>query len=243
MTPLENLAVVLALCAVLSVISYRFKLLTASGSIASFAVGVVIGVFGSIEWLLLLIAFAIAGFVVTRFRLEVKVQRGLQEGRRGERTWKNVVANSLVPAAVAVGTWALGLQGTEEAGLIYLTSIGVAASDTIASELGVLSAKTWLITTMRPVAPGTDGGVSVQGTFWAFMGSVFAAVLGWAIIFPGTWPDWRILIPIVLGFVGCNIDSLIGATWERSGKVSKLGTNVISMAVATVLAAVILWLY
>jgi uncharacterized protein (TIGR00297 family) len=237
-----DLVIVLLLCVVLSLISYRMRLLTASGSLASFAMGVVIGVFGSVQWLLLLIAFAVAGFVVTRFRLEIKMQRGLQEGKKGERTWKNVVANSLVPAVVAVGTWALGLQGTEEAGLVYLTSIGVAASDTIASELGVLSAKARLITTMRPVPAGTDGGVSVLGTFWAFMGALFAAVIGWAIIFPGTWPDWRILIPIVLGFVGCNLDSLIGATWERSGKVSKLGTNILSMAIATALAAIILWL-
>jgi uncharacterized protein (TIGR00297 family) len=242
MTPLENLAVVLALCAVLSIMSYRFKLLTASGSLASFAMGVVIGVFGSIEWLLILIFFAVAGFVVTRFHLEIKMQHGLQEGRKGERTWKNVLANGLIPATVAVGTWALGLQGTEEAGVVYLTAIAVAASDTIASELGVLSSKARLITTMRPVPAGTDGGVSLLGTFWAFMGALIAAVLGWAIIFPGTWPDWEILVPIVLGFVGCNIDSLIGATWERSGKVSKLGTNILSMAIATALAAIILWL-
>jgi uncharacterized protein (TIGR00297 family) len=237
-----DLVIVLLLCVVLSLISYRMRLLTSSGSLASFVMGMVIGVFGSVQWLLLLIAFAVAGFVVTRFRLEIKMQRGLQEGKKGERTWKNVMANSLVPAVVAVGTWALGLQGTEEAGLVYLTSIGVAASDTIASELGVLSAKARLITTMRPVPAGTDGGVSVLGTFWAFMGALFAAVIGWAIIFPGTWPDWRILIPIVLGFVGCNLDSLIGATWERSGKVSKLGTNILSMAIATALAAIILWL-
>jgi uncharacterized protein (TIGR00297 family) len=236
-----DLLIVLLLCSVLSLISYRLRLLTASGSLASFAVGVVIGVFGSIEWLLLLIFFAVAGFIVTRFHMDIKMQRGLQEGRKGERTWKNVVANSLVPAAVAVGTYALGLQGTDAAGVIYLTSIAVAASDTIASELGVLSAKARLITTMKPVPAGTDGGVSLLGTFWAFMGSLIAAVLGWAVIFPGTWPDWEILIPIVLGFVGCNIDSLIGATWERRGIVSKLGTNIISMAVATALAALILW--
>jgi uncharacterized protein (TIGR00297 family) len=241
MTPLENLAVVLALCAVLSAISYKFKLLTASGSLAAFLMGVVVGVFGSINWLLLLIAFTVAGFVVTRFRLEIKMQQGLQEGKKGERTWKNVLANGLVPMMVAVIAWALGVQGTDEAGLIYLTSIGVAASDTIASELGVLSGKAKLITTMRPVPPGTDGGVSLLGTFWAFMGSLIAAVLGWAVIFPGTWPDYQILIPIVLGFVGCNLDSLIGATWERSGKVSKLGTNILSMAIATAIAALILW--
>jgi len=242
MTPLENLVVVLALCAVLSAISYKFKLLTASGSLAAFLMGVIVGVFGSINWLFLLIAFTVAGFVVTRFRLEIKMQRSLQEGKKGERTWKNVLANGLIPMMVAVIAWALGVQGTEEAGLIYLTSIGVAASDTIASELGVLSSKARLITTMRPVPAGTDGGVSLQGTFWALMGSLFAAVLGWAIIFPGTWPDYQILIPIVLGFVGCNIDSLIGATWERSGKVSKLGTNILSMAIATAIAALILWL-
>jgi uncharacterized protein (TIGR00297 family) len=235
-----DLVIVLLLCVILSLISYRMRLLTASGSLASFVMGVIIGIFGSVQWLLLLIAFAVAGFVVTRFRLEIKMQRGLQEGKRGERTWKNVVANSMVPAVVAVGTWALGLQGTEVAGLVYLTSIGVAASDTIASELGVLSAKARLITTMRPVPAGTDGGVSVLGTFWAFMGALIAAVLGWAIIFPGIWPTWEILIPIVLGFVGCNLDSLIGATWERSGKVSKLGTNILSMAIATALAAIIL---
>ncbi|MDD1755843.1 MAG: DUF92 domain-containing protein [Methanomassiliicoccales archaeon] len=242
MTPLENLVVVLALCAVLSAISYKFKLLTASGSLAAFLMGVVVGVFGSINWLLLLIAFTVAGFVVTRFRLEIKMQSGLQEGKRGERTWKNVLANGLVPMLVAVIAWALGMQGTVEAGLVYLTSIGVAASDTIASELGVLSGKARLITTMRPVPAGTDGGVSLLGTFWAFMGALIAAVLGWAIIFPGTWPDYRILIPIVLGFVGCNLDSIIGATWERSGKVSKLGTNILSMAIATAIAALILWL-
>lgn len=242
MTPLESLAMVLVLCAALSVISLRLRLLTASGSLASFLMGVVIGVFGSVEWLLLLIAFALAGFVVTRFKLEIKVQRGLQEGRKGERTWKNVVANGLVPALVAIGSWVVGANGSEEAGLVYLTSISVAASDTIASELGVLSDKARLITDMSPVSAGTDGGVSAVGTFWAFMGALFATVLGWAVIFPGTWPDWIILVPILLGFIGCNIDSLIGATWERQGKVSKLDTNILSMALATALAALLLFL-
>lgn len=242
MSPLENLAVVLALCLVLSVLSYRLGLLTKSGGAASFAVGVVIGTFGSINWLLLLIAFTLAGFVVTRFKLDIKVQRGLQEGRKGERTWRNVLANGFVPALVAVGAWALGASGTVDAGIVYLTAIGVAASDTVASELGVLSGKARLITTMEPVPAGTDGGVSALGTFWAFMGALLASALGWAVLFPGMWPDWRLLIPISVGFIGCNIDSLIGATLERRGMVSKLGTNIGSMAAGTLLAAILLYL-
>jgi uncharacterized protein (TIGR00297 family) len=242
MTPLENLALVLFLCAALSFLSFKLRLLTASGSLASFILGAVVGVFGSIGWLLLLIAFTLVGFLVTRFKMDIKMQRGLQEGRRGERTWKNVAANGLVPALVAIVSWLASVNGTVEAGLVYLTSISVAASDTIASELGVLSGKARLITTLEPVQAGVDGGVSVFGTFWALMGALFSTALGWAILFPGSWPDGRVLVPAILGFVGCNIDSLIGATLERGGMVSKLGTNLLSMAAATLLAFAILCL-
>jgi len=235
-----DLVIVLLLCAVLSIISYRLRLLTLSGSIASFVMGVIIGLFGSINWLILLIAFALLGFLVTRFKLELKVDRGVQEGKKGERTYKNVLANGLVPALVAVGAFALGEQDSMTASIVYLTAISVAASDTIASELGVLSNKTRLITTMKPVPPGTDGGVSVYGTFWALMGAVFASLLGWLILFPGEGASVEILVPIIFGFVGCNVDSLIGATLERRGIVSKLGTNIISMAVGAMAALAVL---
>jgi uncharacterized protein (TIGR00297 family) len=235
-----DLVIVLLLCAVLSIISYRLRLLTLSGSIASFVMGVIIGLFGSINWLILLIAFALLGFLVTRFKLELKVDRGVQEGKKGERTYKNVLANGLVPALVAVSAFALGEQDSVTASIVYLTAISVAASDTIASELGVLSNKTRLITTMKPVLPGTDGGVSAYGTLWALMGAVFASMLGWLILFPGEAVSMEILVPIIFGFVGCNVDSLIGATLERKGIVSKLGTNIISMAVGALAALAVL---
>jgi uncharacterized protein (TIGR00297 family) len=228
-----DLMVILSLCAILSLISYRLHLLTASGSIASFLMGVVIGSFGSIGWLIILIAFALSGFIVTKFKFELKKKKGVQEGKRGERNWKNVAANGLIPALIALGTWSLGQQGSDAANLIYLTAVSVAASDTIASELGILSNRTFLITSMKRVAVGTDGGVSAYGTAWALIGAVFASVLGWLLLFPWGMLDARLLIPIAMGFLGCNIDSLIGATLERKGIVSKLGTNMLSMGFGT----------
>lgn len=235
-----DVAIVLLLCAALSILSYRLRLLTLSGSVASFAVGVVIGLFGSINWLVLLIVFALLGFIVTRFKFELKVMKGVQEGKKGERTYRNVLANSLVPALVAVGAWALGEQDSIVAGLVYLTAISVAASDTIASELGVLSDKTRLITTFQKVPPGTDGGVSAYGTMWALAGAAFASLVGWVVLFPGEGVDTDLLVPIVIGFVGCNVDSLIGATLERRGMVSKLGTNILSMAFGALAALALL---
>jgi uncharacterized protein (TIGR00297 family) len=237
-----ELLLVLTLCGVLSIVSYRLRLLDASGSLAAFGMGVIIGSFGSINWLILLIAFALAGFVVTKYKFEQKASEGLQEGTKGERNYLNVVANGLVPAAIAVISFALGEKDSPMARLVYLCAIAEAASDTIASELGVLSPRVKLITTFRPVPPGTNGGISAYGTAWAFLGATLASLLGWAILFPMEWPDLRLLIPILTGFLGCNIDSLIGATWEREGRISKLGNNMVSMAVAAIVGFVLIYL-
>jgi len=231
-----NLTLVVALCSVLSFLSYRLGLLTASGGVAALVVGMLIGVMGSVSWLLILIAFTILGFLVTRYKLQIKMSRGLQEGRKGERTYRNVLANGLVPALVAVIAWAMGAHGEMIPAVVYLSAISVAASDTMASEMGILSPKTRLITTFEKVSPGTDGGVSAYGTGWSILGAIGASALGWAFLFPEHLIDIWILVPILAGVLGCNVDSLLGATLERGGYIGKLGTNILSMAAGTLVA-------
>jgi len=238
MLSLESLAIVIVLCSVLSVLSFRFGLLTKSGALASFIVGMAIGGLGSIGWLVTLIVFTFMGFLLTKFKFQLKEKKGVQEGKKGERTYRNVVANGLVPALVAAISFMLGAQESQLAGIIYITSVAVAASDTAASELGVLSDRVYLITTGRRVTPGTDGGVSGLGTLACIAGSFFAAYIGWVVIFQQLF-DPLLLIPVVLGVVGCMIDSFIGATLERRGIVGKLHVNMISMAAASVLALIV----
>ncbi len=231
-----DVALVAILCAVLSVISFRLSLLTASGSVAAFVVGMVIGVFGSILWLTALIVFAVLGFAVTRYRLQLKLRKGVQEGARGERTHRNVLANGLVPALIALLAWGTSTETTATASIIYIAALAEASSDTIASELGVLSRKARLITTWERVPAGTNGGVSAYGTMWALIGAVAASIVGWLLIFPGQLADVYIFIPIAAGFTGCIVDSIIGATLERRGLVDKLGNNIMSMAIASIIA-------
>ncbi len=237
-----SLAIVLVLCLILGVLSFRFGLLTASGSIAAFALGMIIGGLGSIGWLLILVFFTVFGFIVTRYRIKEKTEMGLQEGKKGERTHLNVLANAFVPAVVALAAWALQAQQEVIPAIVYLSSISVAASDTVASEMGILSDKVRLITTFEKVKPGVDGGISAYGTMWALIGAIGASIFGWIVLFPYDLLNPLVLIPIITGFIGCNIDSLVGATLERGGYVGKLGTNMISMACGALLALAILLL-
>jgi len=238
MITIEQAVIVLVLCAALSALSWKLGLLTADGSLASFAVGMVLGLFGGIGWLLLLVLFAFIGFLVTRFKMELKIKKGVQEGRKGERSYRNVLANGAVPMVIAIATFLIGWEG-ELPALIYMSAVCVAAADTTASELGVLSDRTFLITTFKRVPSGVDGGVSLYGTGWAVAASAFAALVGWVVIM-GSVPSWPVLIPIAMGVLGCFIDSVIGATLETKGWVTKLWNNITSMALGAAIALFIL---
>lgn len=206
-------------------------------------IGILIGWFGSLSWLLTLIFFVFAGFIVTRFKLRVKIERGLQEGEKGERTYRNVLANGLVPTVVALLAYFTGTQDEFVGEIAYISAVSVAAADTTASELGVLSDKTYLITNFKKVRPGTNGGISLFGTLCAILAAVLSSVIGWISIISYESANWLILVPFFSGIIGCMVDSLIGATLEDRGYVSKLGTNIISMFVGAAIGAIITTLF
>jgi len=54
-------------------------------------------------------------------------------------------------------------------------SVASAAADTAASEIGVTGKGPYLITTLRPVPRGTNGGVTVRGEAAAVLASLIVA--------------------------------------------------------------------
>ncbi len=238
--PLENLLAVGGACVAIAGISYRRKLLDRPGIVAAVATGLVIGILGDPAWLFVLLVYLVSSFAATRYRFQRKLELGVAEGRRGERTWHNVVANGLPPSAIAV-VWGLApdLIPPGGSGLLFLTAIAVAAADTIASEIGVLAPDAFLITKpLKPVPPGTDGGVSLLGTSAALLASTYVAVVGYLIftvLAPSTLPanPLLLIIPVSLGFLGCQLDSVMGATLERTGHIGKGGVNFVSISTAT----------
>ena len=249
---IESAAFSAGLCGVLCALAYREEVLTLDGTVAAFFVGLVIGIFGDVTWLLLLLFFLLSSFVATRYRFALKEAMGVQEGAKGERRASNVLANGFAPMAAAVLSFALpGWLPRMASGVVFLSALAVAGSDTLASEIGVLSRKAVLITTFKPVTPGTDGGISLLGQACAVLAALYTALFGWLVLgvvartyaLDPTVPVGAsyLLIPAVLGFVGCQIDSVVGATLERRGWVNKKTTNLIATSAGAVLAYLALW--
>src|SRR5690242_21564973 len=121
------------------------KWLTGGGVVAALAVGGATG--WGLGWrgVVLLFAFFISGSVLTR----------LAGGAGGQRNVRQVLANGGVAAVAAwFGSWPLAAG-----------ALAAATADTWATEIGAWSPHPpRLITSWKPVPPGTDGGVTLLGT-------------------------------------------------------------------------------
>jgi uncharacterized protein (TIGR00297 family) len=234
-------AFVVLICAALALLTLWKKVLDLQGAVLAFLVGIVIGICGSYVWLLLLLLFLLCSFGATKFKYEYKKARNIAEGECGERGLRNVWANGCVPVCIAITARVFAIEPVLSS-TMFLSAISVAASDTLASELGMLSPNTYLLTTLKKVPAGTDGAVSALGTLAAALGAVFVGLTGWVMlhVLAGLTTLYLALIPMAAGIAGCFIDSLLGATLEPRGYFTKGTVNVTAIGLG-VLMGVILW--
>jgi len=239
---MSNLFITFAVCVVLALLAYGVKALDWRGSLTALIIGLIVGVFGGLSWLVVLVLFLFISFAATKYKYNFKKSIGEVEGKKGERRWNNVIANGIIPALIAVLSFFV--LPKEIGGVLFITAMSAATSDTFASEIGIMSDRVYLITSMKKVERGIDGGISVLGTNAAFFGALFISITGWMLLSEFSFlPDINslILIPVFIGFISCQIDSVLGATLE--GKIlTKDTVNLVSIGAGTLIAWMILWI-
>lgn len=185
----------------LAVFSYFSKALDVAGVVSGLVLAYVVLLSQDITWLMLLLVFFIFGTAATKIKAAHKRKYGLYQKTRST---ENVFSNGGVAAIMALMNSPYG----------FLGALSAAMADTLSSELGVLSKKKpRLITNLKEVEPGTNGGVSIFGILFAILGAELFGVLG--LLFVPTWQTF--VIVTVGGVAGHFIDSIIGASIERKG--------------------------
>jgi uncharacterized protein (TIGR00297 family) len=201
----------IAICVALSLLANRYKILDVKGTMTAFLMGIAIAFSTNIKWLFLMFLFAFVGFLITKFKFKEKEKKGSTH-RNGTRRFRNVLANGLPPTVIALFSLYFS---PEKMAVPFIASIAIASSDTFASEIGILSDKAYLITNFKRVEVGTNGAVSWLGQGCALLGSFIISIIGVILLKVGlVWLPFCALI----GFVGCQIDSLLGATFQGKGK-------------------------
>lgn len=198
----------------------------------------------------LLLVFFLIGTRATKVKADIKATLTLSStgstGGEGPRSAIQVLANSAAASVLCLlhiwryGTGQVeGCLGTVPTRDILLAGIianyAAVTADTLSSELGILSShKPRLITTLREVPPGTNGGVTGTGLFAGLAGAFVIGVVsvcflplcledGWLSLLSqkengtGAGDVFGLVLAIASwGALGSVLDSLLGALLQAS---------------------------
>lgn len=211
-----QIAAGLVLSSIIAWLAYRRAALTKSGVAGAILTGTAIFGFGGLDWGLLLIAFFVSSSLLTRYKQAAKAQVADQFAKGGPRDLQQALANGGLAALIAL---VYGLTGAANMALLFafVGAMAEANADTWATELGILSKETpRMITTRKPVAAGTSGGVTWDGTGAALAGAMLIG--GLAALFrglagmPANTAVMLLPVAALAGTAGALADSLLGAT-------------------------------
>ena len=230
-------------------LAQRLPLLTRAGWVHAGILGSLLwGCLGLRGWLAVVLYLAL-GSLVTRLGFRTKQARGLAEGRGGARGPENVWGSAATGALLAIAAVLVPPAWQPLLLLGFAASFAAKLADTCGSEIG----KRWgrhtvLITTLRPVPPGTEGAISLEGTAASLVGSGLMAALmlvlglgaGRALSTSSLSAGAAWLLVTLVGLAATLIESLIGASaQQRWAWLSNEWVNGIQTAIAALLAMVL----
>ncbi|CEG71377.1 hypothetical protein RMATCC62417_07121 [Rhizopus microsporus] len=220
------------LSTLLVVYTQKKKSLSKDGAVGAFILGMATFSSSFNVFTVVLLAFFLSSSKLTKFKAERKRALEADYEAASERNLIQVICNGLL-GGIAVSLFQVlveqrnGLACYDKAPWstmllwAYIGHYGCCAGDTWASELGILN-KEWpiLITRLKKVPPGTNGGVSGLGLTASLAGGGFIGLMAALTL----WFDqpchgfaWEIiLVGLLSGIGGSLIDSILGATVQQS---------------------------
>lgn len=213
MIPIEQAVAWLSFMIATTTFAYRMRVIDRFGAVAAIPMGFIILYFGSVLWFLVLLIFFVTASLFTKYKYKQKQKMGLSEGNDGARGWKSVIANGGPAAAFAILYYLS--HNNPVFTLSFTGSLSFALSDTVATEVGLLSkAKPRSILTGKEINTGQSGGVTVRGEIAALTGSILIGTVSGLLLSEGILLQILVILPaaITAGTIATNIDSIFGAT-------------------------------
>ena len=219
----------------------KIPLMTKGGWISAGVLGTIL--WGCLSWQgwISVVIYLLFGSLVTKIGYKFKKEQGIAEKRGGRRGPENVWGSAATGLVLAMMT---KFNPANE----VLFKVGFAASfsaklaDTFGSEIGKRFGKdTYLITSLKKVKRGTEGGISLEGTLASVLGSIFMTFIMLLVSIIST--KYHFIIVAASGFLATLSESIIGAKFQEKYKLSNEMVNAIQTSIASVFAIFALILY
>lgn len=192
------------LAALVAAGAYHSKLLTRGGQLAATVVGTITFAYGGYWGTSILLAFFLSSALLSRLG-KARKRELVDIGKQGPRDAMQVLANGGVAAAAMLLIPRFGTPVLAA----FAGAFAAATADTWATEIGTLAKRApRSILTLRPLATGLSGGITVQGSLAQLGGSALIALFA---IQSHVAPFWPVFAG---GVIGSIADSVLGATLQ-----------------------------
>ncbi len=198
LTFIQKISVVVLINLILAIISILTKKLTIGASIIAFFMGVIVFYSINIRGFIILLSF----FVLCSFATKLS-----NKSNKITRSSIQVISNGLFATLYSILFF---YSNNIEFVVLFSVAIAESTSDTLSSEIGILSKKDPIsLISKRKVKKGISGGVTSLGLFSGIIGSFFIAILFY-LLFKTTIVYLYIIV--VSSFLGNLFDSILGDT-------------------------------
>lgn len=209
--PFDKIRILLALffSGALCYLSFIFRWLSLDGMKAAIVMGTVTLGLGGWEFTLYLLLFFISSNIIGAIldAPDNPKELKLSERRTDEQVWANGFWFSFF-----LCLWFI--TDIEIFAIASIAGVAAATSDTWATLIGGYSNKkdVWLITNLKKVPSGTDGGISLNGTVSGLLGAIFIGLI--TLFFSYSYPIITAISIALGGFTGCLADSFFGSRYQ-----------------------------
>jgi len=219
----------------------KIPLMTKGGWISAGVLGTIL--WGCLSWQgwMSVVFYLLFGSLVTKIGYKFKKEKGIAEKRGGRRGPENVWGSAATGLVLAMMTKFNSVNEVffKEG---FAASFSAKLADTFGSEIGKRFGKdTYLITSLKKVERGTEGGISLEGTLASVLGSIFMTFIMLRLSIISTKSQF--IIVAVSGFLATLSESIIGAKFQNKYKLSNEMVNAIQTSISSVFAFFALILY
>jgi len=216
-----NWLVGLVLVLLLTFASILSKKIDVPGGLMGMLLATCIFLGGGLMGLSLLFAFFLVGSFASHWKAREKEKMGLAQENKGRRSVRHAVSNAGAAACCGLLAWSFPENALLFQGMLA-ASLASACADTCSSELGNVYGRKFInVLHFKPEPRGLDGVISLEGTLLGAAASflIAAIALMWGL-------DLKLALLVAAGGIfGNYIDSVLGATLQRSGAMTNDTVN------------------
>ena len=219
---------------------YKTPIMTRNGWVSAGILGTILwGCIGFLGWISVVI-YLILGSLVTKVGFQYKQNIGIAEKRGGRRGPENVWGSAATGVIFAIMI-KLNILNQSILEVAFAASFAAKLADTFGSEIGKrFGRNTYLITTLQKVKKGTEGAISLEGTFASLFGSCLMSYFMLLLGIISTKDHFFIVL--ISGFIATLAESIIGERYQEKYHLSNEFVNFIQTTLSSIIS-IVLFLY